>query len=501
MDVLETIQKWIMNKGDDVPPAYLVSGVAGVGKSAIMHTIARQSFESGNLAAFYCFDRTLPTQRTPQVLFRRIAEQFMASKSSMCGLGPPTEVLQSALASVERQFEELILTPAQQSPSSGRHLIVIDALDESGNASSRRDMLSVLARRLKDLPSNFRVLLSARPEEDIANCFDKHPSVSHSRLIPVPDSSIGSDIFKYIRHQLSHLPGAAVGATECQALATKAEGLFQWAYVACEFIKTNKIGDVNPGQRYERFMVSYHASRSMMPGMTPLDQLYHEILSQLFDDEDEEGDSLNRFRSVMGHVLTALEPFSCDMLTRLRCSLDGTLGEDDVWSIVRYMGALLNGTHDRSALIYPLHTSFRDFLVDESRSGIWSASVNTIGQHRDLALSSLRVMQRELRFNICDLESSFLRNQDVPDIEGLAVEGEVRPARHVKPGDDPPIEPGCDPGGRNHQHDADDEHQAAPEEVEKADIDRQRTAAVTTAGITTGCNRGWATGLRERGRA
>ena len=92
------------------------------------------------------------------------------------------------------------------------------------------------------------------------------------------------------------------------------------------------------------------------------------------------------------------------------------------------------------------------------------------------------------------------RDEDVPDIEGLAGEGEVRPARHVKPGDDPAIEPGRDPGRRNHQHDADDEHQAAPEEVPKADIERQRTAAVPSAGITAACNRRRAAGVRHGGR-
>jgi 2-phosphoglycerate kinase len=74
MEILRTLEDWIMKEGDDVPRVHLVSGVAGVGKSTVMHTIAQRAFDQRILAAFYCFDRALQAQRNPQVLFRQVAQ-------------------------------------------------------------------------------------------------------------------------------------------------------------------------------------------------------------------------------------------------------------------------------------------------------------------------------------------------------------------------------------------------------------------------------------------
>jgi hypothetical protein len=49
----------------------------------------------------------------------------------------------------------------------GSIVIVIDALDESGDITSRKVLLSILAEKTAHLPSNFRVFVTARAEEDI----------------------------------------------------------------------------------------------------------------------------------------------------------------------------------------------------------------------------------------------------------------------------------------------------------------------------------------------
>ncbi|KAG6330302.1 hypothetical protein ID866_8788 [Astraeus odoratus] len=78
------------------------------------------------------------------------------------------------------------------------------------------------------------------------------------------------------------------------------------------------------------------------------------------------------------------------------------------------MGSLLTGATDCFIPIRPLHASFYDFLTDEKRSGPFFIDISTV--HEDLAFACVQIMQEELCFNICGLESSYLRNCDVIDL-------------------------------------------------------------------------------------
>ncbi|OJA13993.1 hypothetical protein AZE42_04602, partial [Rhizopogon vesiculosus] len=92
--------------------------------------------------------------------------------------------------------------------------------------------------------------------------------------------------------------------------------------------------------------------------------------------------------------------------------VDSDYNVDDV---IRPMGSLITGTVDSQIPIRPLHISFYDFLTDKSRSDKFFIDVS--GVENDLAFASLRVMEHELRFNICSLESSYLPNSAVHDLD------------------------------------------------------------------------------------
>jgi hypothetical protein len=66
-------------------------------------------------------------------------------------------------------------------------------------------------------------------------------------------------------------------------------------------------------------------------------------------------------------------------------------------------------------VLSPLHASLYDFLTDKSRSEEFFVDASLVKS--DLAFASLRIMERGLRFNICSLESSYLPNSIVPDLE------------------------------------------------------------------------------------
>jgi hypothetical protein len=111
----------------------------------------------------------------------------------------------------------------------------------------------------------------------------------------------------------------------------------------------------------------------------------------------------------MGVVLALKEPLS---LTSL-CAL---FGKDlKVQIIIKPLGSLLDGVLDEDSPIRPLHTSFRDFLLDEDRSSIFHFDILP-RHHLFLGHALLTCMEKMLKFNICDLEDSQLRNMKVPDL-------------------------------------------------------------------------------------
>lgn len=109
-------------------------------------------------------------------------------------------------------------------------LVVIDALDESEDASitssNRIPFHTFLGQHLSELPSNFRILITCRPEAGILDAFPASLSVRHMQMDdPDLSSGIDEDIRTYLRTSLS---GTSVDENELYELTRKAERLFQW---------------------------------------------------------------------------------------------------------------------------------------------------------------------------------------------------------------------------------------------------------------------------------
>ncbi len=125
--------------------------------------------------------------------------------------------------------------------------------------------------------------------------------------------------------------------------------------------------------------------------------------------------TLARFHSVMRLVLSTLEPLPMNSLDALHCTLRGQHDHYKVTTILEPMGPLLSGVSSSSALIRPLHSSFHEYLTTHERSGIFFIDMKNVDL--DLACACLSVMQQDLHFNMCKLESSYVWNSEVADLE------------------------------------------------------------------------------------
>jgi len=393
----------------------MLFGQAGTGKSSIAHEIAKRFDATGRLTTSYCFIRG-DTSRDPYRFFTTLAR-------NLCSICP---AFKAALYTIIREkpdllaatdyttlFKSLIVDPLEGLQSVSPMLIVIDALDES-EETNRTSLHSFLGKHLDQLPSNFRILMTSRPEPDIMDSF---PSSSYVHRMFMDDlqlahpDEVENDIYTYTREELCQ---ASVDDIILHQLAQKAERLFQWAFVACSYIAKPP-----PGlEREDCIEKVLHPSG----GKEPLDALYTTILERFNMDNPDIG---NNFRSIMGQVLGVFEPLSITALNTIRqCSPDKS-GRSNVSSVVKHMGSLLsNVASDSEYPISPLHTSFRDFLTKPDRSGKFC--VNLDAARGQLAFATVQTMNKMLRFNMCKLKTSYLLNTEVTDLE-------ERIAKHIPP--------------------------------------------------------------------
>ena len=396
------------NSDEDAPRVCLLTGVAGSGKSAVAHSIARLYSEQKRLGSSYCFASADVANRNPKNLFSTIARDLSDHdpqyKSALWQVVKDDRALRTSQSPME-QFKKLIIEPSKHIHGIGPLVIVIDALDESGDQASRRQLLLALSKHIAQsaLPTNLRFLLTARPESDILKELLGGTQIVRKQMGDIPQHIVDEDIKRFIHHSLdeyTELESCWPNQEWCRLLVHHSQTLFQWASTACNFIG----GDSSAGfDLRERFEIMVQANNS--EGVRPLDKLYRTILEQQFTLDGAK----HRFREVMAVVLALNEPLSITSLSAL------FLGRPNIRNIIKPLGSLLDGVLDEEKPIRPLHTSFRDFLLDQARSSIFHIDIQP--QHSlSLGRALLACMRNMLRFNICDLKDSRVPHTAIPDL-------------------------------------------------------------------------------------
>ena len=408
IEILNEIIDWIENTDAATPRIFWLYGQAGKGKSAIAHTIALQARNVGMLGSCFCFSRVRQHAQLHMKLFstiaRDLAERDLRLRPLLVEVTTKDHSLRDT-TDIARQWKKLILEPLSQLKGSptGSVVVVIDALDESSGEHTRATVLEVLAAYGAELPANIRILLTSRPLVDIEGALNASPHIYARSLDAIDTELTMRDIYLYVSTRLKS-PRDTFSDENFQQLAAKSGGVFEWARLACDFIYP-RIG-VIPKDRFHEIM-----SHAPGDGRTLLDEMYTTFLKDLLRGSDERW----VFRSVMRQILWLKEPLPISALDFMRDKFPRKDDRYPVGLILSFMASLLAGANDISTPVRPLHASFYDFLLEEKRSGEFF--IQEGDTHRDLAVASLSAMQAGLHFNICRLETSYISNLEVTDLE------------------------------------------------------------------------------------
>ncbi|KAJ8076229.1 hypothetical protein PM082_000648 [Marasmius tenuissimus] len=372
--VLEILRKWGLTESQLLPICWL-SGAAGVGKSSIALTIAKFYEEKGALVSSFFFFRSDPKRNNPSALVPIIAH----------GLSTTTSLMQNHIdqkisrdptildAMLEEQFRELVVEPALRwsrqraiwGSSVGPQIVILDGLDECDDEETQLRILAIIRSAYEKTPQfPLRFLICSRPEAWIREAFIDEPLRNLSKTIVLDETfEPNRDIKQYYLHHFreiassakyNHVPFPSPWPSEwdLDVLVERSCGQFVYAATVIRFIKL----------AYEHPIIQLRIIIDKTPprrrGTSPyqqLDVLYNFILSVHPNREE--------LLSVLAAVLVLPEDARSPACIELVLGLP----EGQVELTLRGMHSVLD-IHGRGDRIRVHHTSFTDYLADQTRS-------------------------------------------------------------------------------------------------------------------------------------
>ncbi|KAK1217730.1 hypothetical protein PQX77_019602 [Marasmius sp. AFHP31] len=402
-EVLRIIREWILSNGREFPICWL-SGTAGVGKTAIAITIAKECEQEGRLASSFFFFRSDPKRNNPSALVLTIAHGLVA-KIPSCRVSINQRISNDPTileAQMEDQFQELVVKPYGRyifswsariwrllgsllhARTEDPRLVIIDGLDECGDEGTQQRILSMIQSVFGcSSYSPLRFLICSRPEAWLREAFANDSLYKLSKSIPLTDDfKPAEDIMTYYRHQFGEIvrspkydqipfPNPWPTEEELETLVYKSSSQFVYAVTVSRFISHS---DNHPMDQLRLVLESALKKQSGVSPYQELDTLYDIILMANCNPD--------KVHSILAAIILLEAPAEDLEPTPAIIELILGLPAGQVALTLRGMHSVLN-IHDRYNAIRVHHTSFREYLLDRTRSGHFHINIDT--QKYDIA--------------------------------------------------------------------------------------------------------------------
>ncbi|KAG8791779.1 hypothetical protein FRC12_008122 [Ceratobasidium sp. 428] len=406
VELLEQLQAWACD--DNAPKIYWLNGMAGTGKTTIAYSLCEYLQTTQKLgASFFC------SQRLPEC---RDVNRIVPSISYRLSLFsiPFRHALASVLQDdedahnqpLQRQFEGLFVQPLRNTTVTfpANIVIVIDALDECDDQGGVSRVITTLLSHAAGLPVKFFV--TSRPEPKIIDQMRKKRAEKvrrELRLHELNSTVVRQDIATYLTVKLAP---AELSDTELNVLVQRSGVLFIYAATVVRFIEFDDFSGCK-----QRLRLVLDASATLTnESDEALDDLYTAILKTALERKGLTRAEKAAMETVLRHVVCAREPLSLDAMAGL-IQADTTV---QVSAALRPLQSVLRVSE--SEAIGTLHESFPNYLLNPTRSGRFYCDP---GQHHaQMAQQCFTLIKiPNPPFNICNLESSYLFDDEVPGID------------------------------------------------------------------------------------
>ncbi|KAF7982120.1 hypothetical protein HWV62_29841 [Athelia sp. TMB] len=407
-DWLKEAIDWLVTPSDQ--NILWLNGAAGLGKSTIANTIAEHFGGLHRRGAFLLFDRNSPQESAPSRVITTLAFQ-LAQHNAAIGAAVAAAIDQqpeSVSDPLATQFKSLLVEPLRAAAKhiEGPLIIILDALDECGDAASRRKLLDMLSREFNQLPDNFRILITSRPDHDI-----KCALASRSHIYTI-DLSTASDADMRIyfehemgryyedHHKIDELPINWPGEDGIGRLVLYAAGLFIWAATAMKLLFNTD----DPHRWLDGLLGHKRPDFS-------LHELYKTAL--LSASKWEPGEMTDDYKRILGLIIVSQVPLTDDTIATLLGFRDGGR---TCRTVLQRLGCVIQWSKRQTART--LHKSFPDYLTDRNHCASEPWFIDVQEHQHELALACLSTMNDQLHFNMCNLKTSHIPNSQIPDLAG-----------------------------------------------------------------------------------
>ncbi|QRV82528.1 hypothetical protein RhiJN_10543 [Ceratobasidium sp. AG-Ba] len=410
--IIDSLKSWAQAPDPRTGIAW-VHGLAGLGKSSVLTSVSKLLDDQGILCCSFFCKRNSPGLRDPRrvlmTLVCELAQRWSPYASAVAEVISKNISLHSK--HIQPLYQALVVDPCEkigEAEKPGTLAIVIDALDECGDAETRYQLLTCL-HHMSQLLSFLRVIVSSRPEDDIRSYFRESDRDWYSEF-NLLQYDARADIRMFIEHSLRRLTSSGDWPPEAvEQLSTRASGLFIWAQTACAYIHSG----VNKLKRLETLIAGQ--------GAGAIDALYTTILTakETFGDED----NAKEMREYLSLIIVTSIRDTVSVATLVKLMGKGT-SQEALQGTINRLSAIIYIDDQAGHAIRVSHPSFLDFITDRTRSEELCVKLehyNTI-----LAKRCLETMKQELTFNICGLETSEMLNRDISDLD-LRIQQAISP--------------------------------------------------------------------------
>ncbi|THH05545.1 hypothetical protein EW145_g4721 [Phellinidium pouzarii] len=401
--VFEQITQWAESDSN----LFWLHGLAGSGKSSIANSVAYIFEQQRRLSGCFFCKSDDPECRVPKNMFPTLA--YNLAKWHKVYRSTVLSVLQGddepkLAQSLQWQFDLLVKQPLDSLGSSAdlppRPLIVvIDALDECGDSSESRSQLAMFIAQLAVAVPWLKVFVTSRSLPEIRQNFVQD-ALNHQSLdisTQSDDNELQLDILQYTRHCAKNL---MLSDNQIYSFALKASGLFIWTSTVFKFIFSQR--------DKHRAVESVLSPASPGHHESDIDKLYTTVIWSA----SEGVDNARVVKSVLGVIFSTAKnrPLPEDALVHFLSDIDVNTLKDTI----DCLQAVLYRDSKNNNAIRVCHPSFLDFIREKRRCLHFWTDPKMLDS--DMAIRCFHIMMSGLRFNICNLDSSFITDDNVSNL-------------------------------------------------------------------------------------
>ncbi|KIL62673.1 hypothetical protein M378DRAFT_752536 [Amanita muscaria Koide BX008] len=419
--LLREMADWATGPGES--RTYVLSGLAGIGKSTVAYTIASRAADLGLLGASFFFSRDEADRKNAEKVFSTIAYQLCVYNETFAKtIGDVLLTERGSAATTkdpQEQLQVLIVDPLRSIVQSRPRpiIIVVDALDECDEEDGI-SVLTGLRQLVRDLPS-FKVILTTRPQLYLDHFLRNQSGLQIFHLQDIEEKIVDGDIRLYLQHCLSleevqrRYPRRQWCASDegIDSLVYAAGRLFIIASTGVRYIFDKSAS--NPAAQMQKLLSAF--AQAYTP-FKDLDHFYTVILRNVVPANCDDDGIVDRYRSVVGAIIFVQRPLPVSTLAHLV-----NIDVDDIHAVIDHLQSVILMDGD---VPHIYHKSFPEYLTDQARCKDRHLQIDPRTHHMQIATRCFEIMDKHLKRNILGLgdPARFMSNEDGLKKDGITDE-------------------------------------------------------------------------------